>query len=264
MSKKTDKDQWLKQLQNDGEDNPFSAKRIKFEADSKNLEMAALMPVARDRCSELFESKDGKTEERKSGSAQIEVLSAEQAQSLLGEGLQVNDLEKMALAMKSGARLDVIGAYGMDPFMEAVDRGNRDAVRLLVKLGANVNAINNDGSSPLTLAIMNSDKGVVSDLIALGANVNSVSKSDETPLMEALYCHAPHSIVQLLLDKGANPFYRCKETKDTPMKLAQADNREEIRAMFKLYEFLVSDGREFAKRGVVQGTAFQDPRKLFN
>jgi len=270
MSKKSDKYQWLREWQDDGEDRSFSAKRMRYEADSKNLEMSALMPVkrVRDRCDELLDpkgsTKDNKIEEPKPAPKQVETLSAEQAQNLLEEGIQEDDLENMVLAVESGAKFDVQGPNGMEPLMEAVDRANRKAVRLLVKLGADVNVMNPDRSSALGLAIMNGDKDIVSDLIELGANVNNANKLGETPLMEALYCHASLPIIQLLLDKGANPFYMCKQTKDTPMKLAMEDNREEVRTLFRIYEAFASNRNEFVKRGVIQEAVFKDPRKFMN
>lgn len=201
---------------------------------------------------------------RKRPESKFNALAPKDPQSTLEEGVVMDDKEKILLAMEYGAKLDLPGAHGMTPLMDAVDRGNREMVHLLVRLGASLNAKNEDGIAPLNYAIVNHDRDLVETLIRFGANVNSTSEEDVTPLLEALYCGAPHSIVRMLLDAGADATYQCEQTGDIPLELAFDDERVEIRRLFQDCSGASLDKNEFVKKGVLQDTVFADPKKLLN
>jgi ankyrin repeat protein len=87
--------------------------------------------------------------------------------------------------------------------MEAAFRGDTATVRVLLDEGADVNVKNEAGAAPLMRAVYHVDTAAL--LIDRGANVNAKSDDGRTPLLIAAGLPDGAAIVELLLDRGADP-----------------------------------------------------------
>lgn len=135
-----------------------------------------------------------------------------------------------------GERAPVGGAK--TPLLYATRAGDLEQTRVLVEAGANLEQADGNGLTPLLNAILNASVAsldrprarhieVARYLIEHGANVNAMDWYGETPLWAAVVLRnldmsgpgtdngidraAALGLIQLLLDKGANPNARTKE-----------------------------------------------------
>ena len=89
--------------------------------------------------------------------------------------------------------------------------GFYDIVELLIKAGANIDSINNTGATPLMLAIMNNQYKIVKKLIEHNANILNYDDRKYTPLIWTCIYTGNEEIVELLLNKGSDVNFQCKE-----------------------------------------------------
>jgi hypothetical protein len=115
-------------------------------------------------------------------------------------------------------------------------------IRTLLEIGADPNAPVDDGFPPIIAALSSAQEApgatrrtdvdeIIRLLVAFGANPNERGINDYTPLhMAVAVRHA--SVVQLLLDAGADPELRTRiDECETPLEMARAAGLEEIAAM---------------------------------
>ena len=91
------------------------------------------------------------------------------------------------------------------PLHDAVESGNRRAIRKLIALGADINAKNEiDGYTPLHEAVESGILKTVKLLVKLGAEIESLDNNEFTPLLLAI-SHKKIKIIKFLISQGANP-----------------------------------------------------------
>ena len=106
-------------------------------------------------------------------------------QSALSNAAAAGNLELTELLLKAKAKPELPGLV-LTPMMFAAFAGNGDLIRLLVRYGADVNyATKEYGQSALTSAITAGKPDMVALLIELGANVNQKTPDGDTPLKMA-------------------------------------------------------------------------------
>jgi ankyrin repeat protein len=124
-----------------------------------------------------------------------------------------------------GSRQPIPG--GMTPLLYAARDGRMEIARLLLDGGANVNQPDVNGITPLIIAITNNHPDVARFLIDRGADIKAVDWYGRTPLWAAVETRnmdvdnatfensidrAPYlELIQLLLERGADPNVRMKE-----------------------------------------------------
>jgi uncharacterized protein len=115
---------------------------------------------------------------------------------------------------------------GLTALLYAAREGNVDCVRELVQGKADLNLADPDGTSPLVLALMNGHWDTAKLLVESGADVDQWDFYGQSPLYVAVDIRtiesggrvelptydkvSAHDIVQLLLEKGANPNLQLK------------------------------------------------------
>jgi ankyrin repeat protein len=124
-----------------------------------------------------------------------------------------------------GSRAPITGA--MTPLLYAARDGRLEIAQLLVAAGANLEEADPNAITPLISAITNNHPAVARFLIDKGANIKAVDWYGRTPLWAAVETRnmdvdnasfvnsidrAPFlELIQVLLDKGADPNVRMKE-----------------------------------------------------
>ena len=118
---------------------------------------------------------------------------------------------------------------GMTPLLYAARDGRLESARMLVAAGANVNQLDPNGMTPLVMALTNNHMDMARFTIEHGANLNVSDWFGRTPLWAAVETRNMDvenaepfengvdrgpvlEIIQMLLDKGADPNARTKET----------------------------------------------------
>jgi uncharacterized protein len=124
-----------------------------------------------------------------------------------------------------GSRAPIPG--GMSPLLYAARDGRLETMRILLEAGANINATDANEITPLIAAITNNHPEVARFLIERGADIKATDWYGRTPLWAAVETRnmdvdnatfensvdrAPFlELIQLLLERGANPNARTKE-----------------------------------------------------
>jgi ankyrin repeat protein len=160
------------------------------------------------------------------------------------------DLDQVRDLLDAGADVNVKGAGGRTPLMEACYAGHTQVVRVLLDNGANVSLKKSDGATALAFAeggkhqeiiqmleqvgqlLTASGKGdlkEVKTLIDKGTCVNARGVDGRTALMEAAY--GGHTeVVRLLLEKGAD-VTTIKDDGATALSLTQDASHRDIHQM---------------------------------
>ena len=116
--------------------------------------------------------------------------------------------KRIRQAVKRGARIDGQDqAYGWTPLMHMAALATKPStIKTLVQLGAQVEAQSAVGETPLLCAVLNnSNISILDVLVNLGANVDTPSKTDgTTPLMAACMRKGNRKAVEFLVKHGAN------------------------------------------------------------
>jgi uncharacterized protein len=113
-----------------------------------------------------------------------------------------DDVETVALLLKSRANVNATNRYGVPPLSIACTNGNATLVRMLLDAGANANASLPGGETMLMTASRVGNLEAVKALLARGANPNAQERRDQTALMwAAAEGHA--KVVSALIEAGA-------------------------------------------------------------
>ena len=136
----------------------------------------------------------------------------------------VNAVKKL---LNNGANVNVGRAdneYGITPLIAASGLGLTEIVKLLLAKGANVNKASKEGWTPLYEASINGRANVVKVLLAApGIDVNKADKFGKTPLLTA--SRNGHTVtVSLLLAAPGIDVNRVDKYGGTPLSVA--DNAE--------------------------------------
>lgn len=157
----------------------------------------------------------------------------------LWEGIRTHDVEKVALAIQSGANVnakrhdkstpltyatymgytDIVtlllsskkikinktGLGGWTALIEAIRYGRQDIIDMLLTKGADIHVPCDSGSTALFYAACNRRLDVVKRLVSLGADVNAMDNERQTTLMRLSKGPGNIDCVDYLLKVGANP-----------------------------------------------------------
>jgi ankyrin repeat protein/L-ascorbate metabolism protein UlaG (beta-lactamase superfamily) len=143
-----------------------------------------------------------------------------------------NDLQIAEMIMKNNPNFHLTNAYGTDAFLEAINMGNFELLRLMFQYGYK---INNDGfeerNMPLHRAAFLHPE-MIGYLIQNGADINKANIHGETAIMDALYADSLTSF-NILLDHQAKYNYQSVNGKSV---LMIACSQGKIEAVQKLVD----------------------------
>ncbi len=152
------------------------------------------------------------------------------ARELVARGADVN--AQMTAAPRNGYR-NALNRVGATPLLMAARLADAPYMRVLVELGADPTITNEDGTTVLMVASgvgihsPGEDPGTEAEALAcvefaleLGGDPNAIGQTGETALHGAAYRGA-NSIVNLLVEHGANTFDVENSAGWTPLRIAQ-------------------------------------------
>jgi uncharacterized protein len=132
------------------------------------------------------------------------------------------------LCLVAGVR--VVAAPSDSPLVDAVKRGDRQAVRALIQKAVDVNAATADGSSALFWAVERDDRDMVRLLLRAGASANTVNRYGVQPIsLAAVNGSAP--LIEMLLEAGADPNAVLPEGETTLMTASRAGNPDAVQLL---------------------------------
>jgi ankyrin repeat protein len=114
--------------------------------------------------------------------------------------------------------------------LEAVKRGDREAVRSLIAQKVDVNLAEADGTTPLHWAAERGDVEMATLLVRSGANVRAANRYGVTPFSPACVAGNPR-LIELFLEAGADPNTRLPEGETVLMTAARTGEVAGIRAL---------------------------------
>jgi ankyrin repeat protein len=115
-------------------------------------------------------------------------------------------VDAVASLVRAGADVNAKETWsGQTALMWAAAEGDSAMVSALLKLGADLHARSNGGTTPFVFAVRKGDMRTVQAMLSAGADVNEKRSGDyATPLLVAII-NGHEDLVDLLLDKGADP-----------------------------------------------------------
>jgi len=141
----------------------------------------------------------------------------------------------------------VVSAAGRPAVIEAVRKGDREALRTLLQKGANVNEAEADGATALHWASYRDDLQSVDALLKAGAKINAANDLGATALWTAAQ-NGSEVMVKRLLDAGANPNLALLSG-ETPLMVASRTGSVGVA------ELLIAKGANLNATGTRQQTA---------
>lgn len=122
---------------------------------------------------------------------------------LVGNYYKNPELSQLQEALDAGADVNELGAIGMTPLIEAVNRNRPNSVKFLLENGADPNKLSAKGVSPLAYAAMQHFTEVARLLIEAGADVHEVGRGGDSILNHAdLNFKDNFDLIDLLVEKG--------------------------------------------------------------
>src|SRR5689334_21183513 len=116
--------------------------------------------------------------------------------------------------------------------IDAVKRGDVNAVRTLIAQKADVNAPDADGSTPLHWATQRDDTAMAEALIAAGANVKAKTRYNVTPLSLAS-ASGDAKLIDRLLKAGADPNETAEEGQTALMTASLTGKPDAVRLLLE-------------------------------
>jgi ankyrin repeat protein len=145
------------------------------------------------------------------------------ADSRLADAVQRGDKVAVRSLIADRANINVPQIDGTTALHWAVRQGDLATADLLIKAGADVKAANRYGLTPIQFAATNGHAAMIERLLAAGVDPNFANPGGETVLMNASRTGRVDAI-KLLLDRGANVNARESERGQTALMWAVLEN----------------------------------------
>jgi len=154
-------------------------------------------------------------------------LSAVGSGSRLAEAIQSGDKAAVRTLLKNPAEVKSTDQDGTTPLHWAVRVDDLETSRALLRAGADARATNRYGVSPLSLAAVNGNAAMIELLLTSGADANAVVSRGQTVLMTAART-GNAAAVQALLARGADPNAREAQLGETALMWAASENHADV------------------------------------
>jgi ankyrin repeat protein len=145
------------------------------------------------------------------------------AQSTLVDAVKRGDREAVRELLRGRADVNAATADGTTALHWAVRANDIDLVKTLLRSGANAKTTNRYGIAPVTLAAQNGSVEIIEALLKAGASAKTETAEGEPVLLTAARTGNP-AAVKLLVGSGADPNAREKWFGETAVMWAAAEN----------------------------------------
>ncbi len=145
----------------------------------------------------------------------------------LSEAVQSGDREAVRSLLKKHSDVNAAENDGMTPLHWAARTDDLETATLLIKSGANVKVATRIGVTPLWLAAMNRNAPMADLLLKAGADPNASLPSGETLLMTAAKT-GNAALIESLIDHGAKVNAREPQFGETALMIAAAENQSRV------------------------------------
>ncbi len=153
------------------------------------------------------------------------LLSAALADLRLVEAVQRGDTEAVRSLLQQKANVNSAQGDGMTALHWAAYKDDLETARLLLQAGASVNAVTRiNALTPLIMASKNGNAALIAALLQAGADSNTATTDGMTPLMAAAAAGSVDAAA-ILLDHGADPNAKEAGHGQTALMFAAAENR---------------------------------------
>lgn len=145
----------------------------------------------------------------------------------LKEAIQAGDREAVRKLIQEHADVNAADADGTTPLDLAVRADDIEIASRLLQAGASAKTATRDGITPLWLAAMNRNGKMTEMLLKAGADANATLPDGETLLMTASRAGNP-DVAELLIEHGANVAAAGPSYGETALMLAAASNQAAV------------------------------------
>ena len=154
-------------------------------------------------------------------------VGADRSGTTLADAIQAGNRDAVRAILKNPAAARAAEADGTTPLHWAARADDLETVALLLKAGADAKAANRYGVTPLSLAAINGNAKMIEALIAAGADAKSTVSRGQTVLMTAART-GNAAAVRVLLDHGAEVNARESQLGETALMWAASENHAAV------------------------------------
>ncbi|GAB55024.1 serine/threonine-protein phosphatase 6 regulatory ankyrin repeat subunit B [Glaciecola punicea ACAM 611] len=144
----------------------------------------------------------------------------------------VNTNDVTRLKNLDPSKVDELAPFGgqYTAIFQAASDGKTEFVKVLLDKGANPNVVGSNGSSPLLEAANGRHEDILRLLLDAGADPNFRNVMGATPLLFAIGTQVDISIIEEMLNKGANPNLMSKDAVNahSALKIAVENRRYDV------------------------------------
>ncbi len=188
------------------------------------------------RVSDHAEKNDALIIAAKGGPVVVRMSSPESPQTGVNPANETAELpwvHSVRLLLDSGADIEARDEEGATPLLQAATYAQTEIFEFLLRRGANFRARDKRGMTLLMIAAcncavatMNSAFDIVKTLLDLGVDVNARAHDGTTALMLASGMVGDAAVLELLLNRGANPLLK-DDKGETALQIALQGRRED-------------------------------------
>jgi ankyrin repeat protein len=157
----------------------------------------------------------------------VATLSAGGSTTPLAEAIQSGNRDAVRKLLKDPAAVRQADPDGTTALHWAVRSGDLETAKLLIKAGANANTANRYGATPLSLAAADGNAAMMEVLLAAGADPKATVSHGQTVLMTAART-GNTTAVRLLIDRGADVNARESQLGETALMWAASENQADV------------------------------------
>lgn len=151
------------------------------------------------------------------------IFAAVASAASVSEAVQAGDRQAVRALLKNHADVNAADPDGTTPLQWAARADDLETAQLLIRAGANAKAANRYGVTPLSLAATNRNAVMIEALLKAGADPNATLPGGQTILMTAARTGNPEA-VKILLAHGAEVNARESTYGETALMLAVSEN----------------------------------------
>lgn len=153
----------------------------------------------------------------------------EPEQNLLQVAVSTGDIDTMRLLLRFGAHPDTRDRAGLTPLYTATEAMFLSGAQVLLQAGADPNmSVGANGETPFVASLVEGRDHLALLYLDNGAHVDTMLSNGNTPLIQAIETASDGAIVELMLEKGADPNRKNQRGETALFKAINADRLDHV------------------------------------